>query len=233
MEKTDFNIQTETPTDSNVSLSCLLGGVTALRVLVACEYSGRVRDAFAKLGHDATSCDLLPTESAGKHYTGNVFDIINDGWDLMIAHPPCTYLSRAGARWLHGAGKINQKRYEQGLDGKIFFEKLLNANIEMIAIENPTPLKIFGLPEPTQIIQPFEFGEPYSKRTLLWLKNLQPLKPTKIIKEHTPYLPSNTGGKKRGQKATFRNITQKESSKTFMGIANAMAEQWGGKVTST
>lgn len=204
-----------------------------MRVLVACEYSGRVRDAFAKLGHDATSCDLLPTESEGKHYTGNVFDIINDGWDLMIAHPPCTYLSRAGARWLHGGGKINQERYEQGLNGKDFFLKLMNAPIKQICLENPTPLKIYKLPKHTQAIQPFEFGEPYSKRTLLWMKNLPPLKPTKIIKDYKPFLPSNTGGKKLGQKYSFgiaRNAT--ESSRTFEGIANAMAKQWGGVVSS-
>ena len=220
--------------NSNVNLSDWLGGVTALRVLVACEYSGRVRNAFAKLGHDATSCDLLPTESEGKHYTGNVFDIINDGWDLMIAHPPCTYLSRAGARWLYGGGKINKKRYEQGLNGKEFFMELLNAPIPQIAIENPTPLKIYELPKHTQAIQPFEYGHEYSKRTLLWLKNLPPLKPTNIKNNYKPYLPSNTGGKKHGQKYSFgtaRNAT--ESSRTFEGIANAMAEQWGGKVTST
>lgn len=200
-----------------------------MRVLVACEFSGRVRDAFIAKGHSAMSCDLLPSETPGAHYQGDVFDIINDGWDLMIAHPPCTYLSKAGARWLHGGGKINYERYELGLKAKEFFLQLLNSRIPMIALENPTPLKIYGLPKHSQAIQPYEFGHPYSKRTLLWLKNLPLLMPTNILNEYKPFLPSNVGGKKRGQSYSFgvaRNA--KESSITFQGIADAMAEQWGG-----
>jgi len=199
-----------------------------VRVLVACEFSGRVRDAFLKRGHDTISCDLLPTESPGSHYQGDVFDIIDDGWDLMIAHPPCTYLSKAGARWLHQGGTINKQRYEKGLEAKEFFLKLLNANIPRIAIENPTPLKIYELPKHNQTIQPYMFGHPFSKRTLLWLKNLPKLKPTEVIKNYFPFLPSNTGGKKRGQQYSFGvSKSSKESSTTFKGVADAMAEQWG------
>jgi len=199
-----------------------------MRVLVACEYSGTVRDAFLELGHDALSCDLLPTDVLGPHYQGDVFEIINEGWDLLIGHPPCTYISKAGARWLYPkAGEIDKERLKKGLEGKEFFMKLYNSSIKHIALENPTPLKAIGMPEPSQIIQPYEFGHPYSKRTLLWLKNLPPLEKTNIITNFTPYLPSNTGGKKRNQqysRGTAKNW--KESSTTFKGVAKAMAEQW-------
>ena len=203
-----------------------------MKVLIACEYSGTVRDAFLKLGHDAMSCDLLPTDVPGPHYQGNIFDIVDevvdDRWDLIIAHPPCTYLSRAGARWLYKGGKIDQVRYEQGLEARRFFFKLLNANCPRIAVENPTPMKIFDLPTPSQVIQPYQFGDPYSKRTLLWLKGLPPLVPTNVLTEYRPFLPSNTGGKKRGQKYSIGiSKSSKESAKTFQGIADAMAQQWG------
>jgi hypothetical protein len=199
-----------------------------MRVLVACEYSGTVRDAFIKAGHDAMSCDLLPTDVPGPHHQGDVFDIIDKQWDLIIAHPPCTYLSRAGARWTYRGGKLNEERYLAGLRAKSFFMKLLNADCQMVAVENPTPMKAFNLPLHTQAIQPHQFGHPYSKRTLLWLKNLPPLIPTNVLAEFTPYLPSNTGGKKRGQsfsRGTSKNW--KQSAKTFQGIADAMAAQWG------
>jgi len=199
-----------------------------MKVLVACEFSGIVREAFAKRGHDAWSCDLLPTEIPGQHIQGDVLPILNQDWDLMIAHPPCTYLSRAAGRWLYGGGKINKKRYELGLEGKEFFMAILNAPIQKICVENPTPFKIFGLPQHTQAIQPYEYGHIYSKRTLLWLKNLPNLIPTQIITDFKPYLPSNTGGKKKGQKYSIGvSKNAKQSSKTFQGIANAMAEQWG------
>ena len=199
-----------------------------MRVLIACEYSGAVRDEFIKLGHDAMSCDLLPTDVPGPHYQGDVFDIINDDWDLMIAHPPCTFMSRAGARWMFQNKTLNQNRFQQAMQAKDFFMKLLNSKIDKIAIENQTPLKIIQLPNFTQAIQPYEFGHPYSKRTLLWLKNLPPLIPTNIIKQFTPFLPSNTGGKKLGQKYSFGTAKNwKESSTTFQGVAKAMAEQWG------
>ena len=199
-----------------------------MRGLVACEYSGTVRDAFIRQGHDAISCDLLPTDVPGPHYQGSVLDILDDGYDVIIAHPPCTYLSRAGARWLYKGGKIEPKRYADGLDAKRFFEIMLNGNCKRIAVENPTPMLIFNLPAPSQVIQPYQFGDPYSKRTLLWLKNLPCLNPTNILTEYRPFLPSNTGGKKRGQKYSVGvSKNSKESAKTFKGVADAMAQQWG------
>ena len=200
-----------------------------MKILVACEYSGTVRDAFAELGHDAWSCDTLPTESKGNHIQDDVLKQLDKDWDLLIAHPPCTYLSRAGARWLYPKAKqLDQTRYEKGLKGKEFFMKLLDSSIDKIAIENPTPFRIFNLPKPTQVIQPYEFGHNFSKRTLLWLKNLTQLKPTDIVDNYKPLLPSNTGGKKRGQKSSSGFVhNAKDASKTFTGIAKAMAEQWG------
>lgn len=202
-----------------------------MKVLVACEYSGRVREAFRASGHDAWSCDLLPSDDGSPfHRQEDVLGgILNENWDLLIAHPPCTFLSRAGARWLHVGGKINQERYRQGLEGKALFMALLGTNIPRIAVENPTPLKIYELPPHTQAVQPYEFGHPFSKRTLLWLKNLPPLIPTKILTEYRPFLPSNTGGAKRGQKHTCGVAKDwKEASTTFQGIADAMSTQWGG-----
>jgi hypothetical protein len=192
-----------------------------MRVLIACEYSGRVRDEFVKLGHDAWSCDILPTETQGNHYEGNVLDIINDGWDLMIGHPPCTYLSNAGARFLYPKGQLNQERLAKGLEAKQFFMALYNANIPKIAIENPVPSTVYGLPKYTQAIQPYEYGHPFQKRTCLWLKGLPKLVPTKIVAERQSTKVAgnwfNKGGKDR----------QKERARTFEGIAKAMATQWG------
>ena len=192
-----------------------------MRVLVACEYSGKVRDAFAKLGHDAMSCDIIPTDAPGKHYQGDVMDILHDGWDLMIAHPPCTYLSNAGARFLYPKGILNNERLQKGLEAKVFFMALYNANIPRICIENPTPSKVYGLPQYSQTIQPYEYGHPFQKRTNLWLKGLPNLTPTKIVEERqSSKVPGNwfnKGGKDR----------QKNRAETFQGIADAMAEQWG------
>lgn len=202
-----------------------------MKVLVACEYSGVVRDAFISQGHDAMSCDILPTDSPGPHYQGDVRDIINDGWDMMIAFPPCTFLSKAGARWLYKTkGVIDEVRHGQGLEAREFFMEMLEADIPLIAVENPTPLRVFDLPQHTQVVQPYEHGHPFSKRTLLWLKGLPELQPTNVISDYGVYLPSNTGGAKRGQSSTYTKImTSKDRSKTFAGIAQAMANQWGGK----
>lgn len=201
-----------------------------LRVLVACEESQTVCKAFRALGHEAYSCDIQECSGGHPewHFQEDIFKVLErePKFDLMVAHPPCTYLSRAGARWLYVKGNINQGRYENGLSATQFFLKIMDVKIEHICIENPTPLQIWELPEHSQVIQPYEHGHKFSKRTLLWLKNLPELKPTKIENEYTPLLPSNTGGNKRGQKATFRNISKKESSKTFSGIADAMASQW-------
>lgn len=201
-----------------------------MKILIACEESQEVCRAFRELGFEAYSCDLQEC-SGGKpewHIVGDaVKEAYSGKYDMMIAHPPCTYMSRAGARWMFPkAGVICQNRLELAMEAKDFFMKCLNADIPFIAVENPLPLKVVGLPKETQVIQPYEYGHEYSKRTHLWLKGLPKLKPTDIKTEYKPYLPSNTGGAKRGQKATPKSITQKESSKTFTGVAKAMAEQW-------
>lgn len=194
-----------------------------MKVLVACEFSGKVRDAFIERGHDAWSCDIESTPFTGnyeKHYQCDVREIINEGWDLMIAHPPCTYLSNAGSRFLYPKGKLNDKRFAKGIAAKEFFMMLFNADIKKIAIENPIPSKIFCLPKHTQIIQPYEYGHPFQKKTLLWLKNLEPLKPTSNLSFGQTTKTAvwfNKGGKNR----------QKNRAETFDGIAKAMAEQWG------
>lgn len=199
------------------------------RVLVACEESQTVCKAFRALGIEAYSCDFQECSGGHPewHIQGNaIVEAYSGNYDLMIAHPPCTYLSKAGARWLYSGGKLNALRYEKGIYAKAFFEAMLNAPIKHIAVENPTPMKIYNLPTHSQRIEPYAFGHKYSKRTLLWLKNLPLLKATKFEDDYVPYLPSNTGGKKRGQKATPKSISQKESSKTFEGVATAMACQW-------
>lgn len=201
------------------------------KVLVACEESQTVCKAFRLLGVEAYSCDIQDCSGGHPewHIKGDAIkEAYSGNYELMIAHPPCTYLSRVGARWMYPkAGQLNQERYHKALLAKEFFMKLLNAPISHIAVENPTPFKVVELPKPTQSIQPYEYGHPYSKRTLLWLKNLPPLQPTHILSTYTPFLPSNTGGAKRGQKFS-RGIAKnaKESSKTFEGIAKAMATQW-------
>ncbi len=193
-----------------------------MKILIACEYSATVRDAFRKLGHDAWSCDIIQTDGDPTyHIQGDVLEVLNQGWDMMIAHPPCTYLSNAGARHLYPKGILNQERYKNGLEAKEFFMKLYNANIPLIAIENPIPSKIYELPKYTQTIQPYEFGHPFKKKTCLWLKGLPKLQPTNIVETaESTKVPGNwfnKGGKGR----------QKNRAKTFQGIANAMAEQWG------
>lgn len=178
----------------------------------------------------------LNRDGEGNQWEGYKFQTV-DGkthqfegkWDLIIAHPPCTYMSKAGARFMYlTAGNVNQERLEKALQAKEFFMQFVNADCDKICIENPTPLKIVGLPKESQVIQPYQFGHPYSKRTLLWLKGLPELKPTNILTEYTPYLPSNTGGFARG-KGGSRGVAHnaKDASKTFGGIAQAMAEQWG------
>lgn len=181
-----------------------------MRVLVACEYSGTVRDAFKAKGHEALSCDILPTDNQGNHYQGDVFDIINDGWDLMIAHPPCTHLAVSGARWF----KNKQKEQKLALD---FVQKLLDANIPRIALENPVSIISSKIRKPDQIIQPWQFGHGETKATCLWLKNLPKLNPTKIVE----------GRVARIHKLPPSPNRWKIRSKTYEGIANAMANQWG------
>lgn len=202
-----------------------------MRVLVACEESQEVCKAFRAKGHEAYSCDIQECSGGHPewHIRGDVLPLLKEKWDLIIAHPPCTYMSKAGARFMYlTAGNVNQERLEKALQAKDFFMQFMNADCDKICIENPTPLKIVGLPKESQVIQPYQFGHPYSKRTLLWLKGLPELKPTNILTEYTPYLPSNTGGFARG-KGGSRGVAHnaKDASKTFSGIARAMAEQWG------
>lgn len=191
-----------------------------MKVLVACEYSGTVRDAFAALGHDALSCDLLPSETPGKHYQGDVRDIIDQGWDLMIAHPPCTHLAVSGARWFH------QKQAEQA-EALDFVRLLLDAPILKIALENPISIISTYIRKPDQIIQPYMFGHNATKATCLWLKNLPYLVPTNIVDKGPRHI--TKGGRSLPE---WYNLPPspdrwKKRSATFSGIAEAMATQWG------
>lgn len=219
-----------------------------MRVLVACEYSGVVRDAFLARGHDAMSCDLLPTESPGPHYRGDVRDVLADGWDLMVAHPPCTYLCSSGLHW-------NTRRPERAAlteDALTFVRLLLAAPIERIALENPVGCISTRVRKPDQTIQPWQFGHDASKATCLWLKNLPMLRPTKIVEPHYGCkcgyrFPATLGkygcpdccGASGPAKLIYANQTPsgqnalgpsadrwKERSTTYTGIATAMAEQW-------
>jgi site-specific DNA-cytosine methylase len=181
-----------------------------VKVLVACEYSATVREAFKAKGHYAMSCDLLPTEIPGEHYEGDVRDILHDGWDLMIAHPPCTHLAVSGARW------FKDKREEQK-EALAFVQELLDAPIPRIALENPISIISSKIRKPDQIIQPWMFGHGETKATCLWLKNLPDLVPTNIV----------DGREARVHKMAPSPDRWKERSRTFTGVAQAMAEQWG------
>jgi site-specific DNA-cytosine methylase len=199
-----------------------------MKVLVACEYSGSVRDEFIKLGHDAISCDLLPTDVPGPHYEGDVFDIIDDGWDLMIAFPPCTHLALSGAP--HFAKKREDGRQQEALE---FVKKLMLAPIKKIAIENPIGIISNHIRPHDQVIQPYQFGDSFQKSTCLWLKNLPKLVPTKIVDkgEFKEWIDKKTGKKKRQALWYYNALISKEPtwkvrSKTFPGIAKAMAHQW-------
>jgi len=201
-----------------------------MKVLVACEYSGVVRDAFIRKGHGAVSCDLLPTESPGPHYEGDVFDIINDGWDMMIAHPPCTYLSSSGLHWNNKVPGRSELTHEAMLFVfNLMGEGFIEHNIPKIALENPIGRISSAYRKPDQIIQPYMFGDDASKSTCLWLKNLPLLTPTNYVE------PRIINGKNRwanqtdsGQNRLGPSETRaKERSKTYQGIAEAMAEQWG------
>ena len=204
-----------------------------MKVLIACEYSGAVRDAFIKQGHDAMSCDLLPTDVDGPHYQGSVTDILNDGWDLMIAHPPCTYLAVSGNRWLYNKdGSKNEERWDNRREALDFVRLLMNAPIKRIAVENPVSVISSEIRKPDQIIQPWQFGDEAQKTTCLWLKNLPKLKPTKIVGKGE-FVTFKSGKKHPAwyaeafAKAKTKAERQKLRSKTFQGIADAMAEQWG------
>ena len=220
-----------------------------MRILIACEESQAVCKAFREKGHETYSCDVI--ECSGGHPEWHIkqdvlplldgsceFETMDgtkhyiDGkWDLIIAHPPCTYLTNAGARWLYAGGKLNEERYKKGLEAKGFFLQFLWADCDKVVIENPIPSSVYKLPEYTQIIQPYEYGHPHTKKTCLWIRGLRPLKPTNIVEP--------VKGKRFQQKSgKWRNscweMEQKggkdrarERSKTFEGIAQAMADQWG------
>lgn len=222
-----------------------------MNVLIACEESQAVCKAFREKGHEAYSCDIIECSGGHPewHIQGDVLEVLHpdeqygvhfltsDGtlhwvekWDLIIAHPPCTYLSNAGAARLYPKkGELNWERYEKGLQAKAFFMKFYNAPCDKICIENPIPTRIFGLPPYTQTIQPYEHGHPYSKKTCLWLKGLPELTPTNIVEPICSWVSGgskdNHGNKRKNCGMTFRD--SKTKSKTFEGIAKAMAEQWG------
>lgn len=202
-----------------------------MRILVACEESQAVCIAFRKLGHRAFSCDTQPCsgEHPEWHIQDDVLKHLDDGWDLMVAHPPCTYLCKAGTRWLYPKHKLNQERYQKGIEAKEFFLKLLNANIPMIAVENPVPHKVFNMPKETQIIQPFYFGHAIQKTTYLWLKGLPKLQSTNSLLKHIPptFMRDSKGIRHSKWFMDCGFNSGKEKSKTFSGIAQAMANQWG------
>ena len=221
-----------------------------MKILIACEESQRVCKAFREKGHEAFSCDILPCSGGHPewHIQGDVLKVLNPSrqtisgddwygfkfrtqdrvlhfvegeWDLLIAHPPCTYLSNAGARFLYPKGVLNEERLKKGLEAKEFFMALYNADCEKICVENPIPSRVYEVPKYSQIVQPYEHGHPVQKKTCLWLKGLPELKPTNIVEKRQSTKIAgnwfNKGGKER----------QKNRAKTFPGIAKAMAEQWG------
>ena len=191
-----------------------------MRVLIACEYSGTVRDAFVDRGHDAWSCDLLPSDKAGNHYQGDVRDILDDEWDLMIAHPPCTHLAVSGARWF----KDKQVEQAEALD---FVRLLLDAPIPKIALENPVSIISSKIRKPNQIIQPYEYGHEATKTTCLWLKNLPPLMPTNIVGKGKRHVTKSGKSLPEWYNLPPSADRWKIRSATFSGIAEAMADQWG------
>lgn len=217
------------------------------KLLVACEESQVVCKAFRAKGWEAYSCDIIECSGGHPewHIMQDVLPLLNgncefstmdggrhriDGeWDMIIAHPPCTYMSKAGARWMYPkAGKLDRQRLEKALAARAVWQSMMDARCARIAVENPRPLKVVQLPPPSQVIQPYEYGHPYSKATLLWLKGLPKLIPTKIMDKHSPYLPSNTGEFSRGG-GGGRGVAHdaRNASRTFLGVGEAMAEQWG------
>lgn len=221
-----------------------------MKILVACEESQRVCIEMRKLGHEAYSCDIQ--EPSGGHLEWHILDDVlkyinggacfrtmdgtlhyfsmSDKWDMIIAHPPCTYLSNAGSVRLVVKGVLNEERYQRGLQAKEFFMEIANADCDRICIENPVPNKRFNLPKYTQIIEPYYFGDPYKKKTCLWVKNLPKLQPTNIVEPLCSWV---SGGSKDGKENVRKQLgihhSAKDRAKTFPGIAKAMAEQWAGK----
>ena len=215
-----------------------------MKVLIACEESQAVTKEFRLLGHEAFSCDILPCTGGHPewHYQRDVFEVINQGWDLMIAHPPCTFLSVSGARWLYNKdGTVNEERFYNQRQALDFVDMLMKSNINKIAIENPISVISSAIRKPDQIVQPYMFGDSASKSTCLWLKNLPKLMPTNIVSkgEFFTWIDKKTGKEKRQPQwyadAFMKHGLNKEErrtlrSKTFKGIAEAMANQWGGNI---
>jgi hypothetical protein len=203
----------------------------ALRVLVACEYSGVVRDAFLALGHNAISCDLLPSDAPGPHHQGDVLPLLAEPWDLVIAHPPCTYLCKSGLRWLTDESPKYRLRWQEMIDGAAFFRACMEANAPRVAVENPSmhrwATKIVGR-RYDQLVQPYMFGHTERKATGLWLKGLPPLVATEDVHAATVALPARE--RDRVHWAPPGADRWKARSTTYTGIAAAMAEQWGGHV---
>lgn len=204
-----------------------------MKVLVACEESQAVTIELRKLGHEAYSCDIIECSGGHPewHLKQDVLPLLEQKWDMIIAFPPCTYLSNAGACRLYPKkGQIDMGRYRKGLEAKEFFLKILNSDCPRIAVENPVSSKVFEMPKHTQEIQPWMFGHPYTKKTRLWLRGLPPLMATDVVEPVSPYCPAGTGRKDRSKYgAAKRGEDAKNRAKTFPGIAKAMAEQWGGK----
>jgi site-specific DNA-cytosine methylase len=224
-----------------------------MKVLVACEESQAVCKAFREKGHEAYSCDIMecsgghpewhiqgdvlnvlnPTELIGINEFGIVFETMDglihdvEKWDLIIAHPPCTYFSMAGSNWLFRGGKIDEERYKKGLEMKELFLSILNADCSKICVENPVVMKIWELPKHSQEIQPYQFGHPFSKKTRLWLKGLEKLKPTDIVEPVAKWVSCGNRTNREAQNKAVCKAYSNKRAKTFEGIAKAMAEQWG------
>ena len=202
-----------------------------MRVLVACEESQAVYKAFRELGHEAYSCDIQECSGGHPewHIQGDVLPLLKEKWDLIIAHPPCTYLSKAGGNRLRINGEIQKERFEKGICARNFFMEFYNADCKRIAVENPIPLKIFGLPPYSQIVQPYMFGDPWMKTTCLWLKGLPILMANDIVVPEYKWVNSTDHRREKNMDKwqTKGKRDQKSRSKTAPGIARAMAEQWG------
>lgn len=218
-----------------------------MKVLVACEESQAVTIEFRKLGHEAYSCDILPCSGGHPewHIQDDVLPLLNGGtfvtsdgapsrtlleWDMIIAFPPCTKTSNAGAKHLWKGKKLNVQRYYDGLCGKALFLAIWAADCKRVVIENPTPSKVFEYPEPSQAVQPYEHGHAFTKKTLLWERGVDPLQPTNIVVPERTWCPSGSYSHKHGErhKGMFTTDRPRQRAKTFPGIARAMAEQWGG-----
>lgn len=218
-----------------------------MNVLIACEESQRVCLQFREKGHEAYSCDIVSCSGSHPewHIVQNVLSLLNgncefttmdgvthrlnDKWDMIIAFPPCTKTSNAGARHLYKGGRLNISRYFEGLCGKALFLSIWASDCDKVIIENPTPSKIFNYPNPTQVIQPYEYGHPFTKKTLLWERGVDPLQPTNVVVPERTWCPSGSYSKRHAEKhkGVFTRERAKNRSKTFEGVAKAMAEQWG------